>query len=97
MPSASLIALLSSVALPSSDTASPSTTPHGSLTPLFLTDRQVALLLGCARASVWRAVQDDAGFPRPVRLIGRRVGWRVCEIEQWAAALPPARSNARPE
>jgi predicted DNA-binding transcriptional regulator AlpA len=62
---------------------SSTTAPH--VAPLFLSDRQVAHRLGCSRASVWRAVHSDIDFPKPVRLIGRRVGWWNSEIDEWAA------------
>ncbi|MBL6080219.1 AlpA family phage regulatory protein [Belnapia sp. T18] len=62
----------------------------GNSAPLIASDREVARLLGCARATVWRAVHTDDSFPRPVRLLGRRVGWRISEIEAWLAAREPA-------
>ena len=65
--------------------------PPGSPAPLFWSDKQVAHRIGCGRASVWRAVRDDAGFPKPYRLIGRRIGWKVAEVEAWAAGRESAR------
>ncbi len=66
------------------------TAPSATTPPLFVNDREVARLLGCARATVWRALADPS-FPRPVRLLGRRVAWRVSEVEEWAAARERAR------
>jgi len=52
---------------------------------LFLSDREVAERLGVARSSVWRAVHHEPGFPKPVRLLGRRIGWHAHEIEAWSS------------
>ena len=69
-----------------------SVTPAPALpSSLFWSDKQVAHRIGCGRASVWRAVRDDADFPKPYRLIGRRIGWKVTEVEEWAAGRELAR------
>jgi Predicted transcriptional regulator len=34
-------------------------------------------------------------FPRPVRLLGRHVGWRSDEVDQWIRSRPPARTDSR--
>jgi predicted DNA-binding transcriptional regulator AlpA len=69
---------------------SPASAP-ASLSSLFWSDKQVAHRIGCGRASVWKAVRDDADFPKPYRLIGRRIGWKVTEIDAWAARREFAR------
>lgn len=35
-----------------------------------------------------QALIRDAGFPKPVRLVGRFRGWRVEEVAAWTASRP---------
>lgn len=35
-----------------------------------------------------KSPKHDATFPRPVKLAGNAVGWRLDELQQWVAALP---------
>ena len=51
---------------------------------------EVLRRVGVSRATVYRWIANGAGFPRPVKLGVRAVGWRSDEIEAWLADLPSA-------
>lgn len=55
--------------------------------PLYLELESVAAAVGLGMATIQRLVRDDS-FPKPRQLSGRRVGWLVREIEEWAEARP---------
>lgn len=58
---------------------------------LLISDRELAGLLGCSRALVWRL--NSAGqVPEPVH-IGGLTRWRKAEIESWVAAGAPPRTR----
>jgi predicted DNA-binding transcriptional regulator AlpA len=71
------------LSIPNSITANPA--PHAGVAPLFMSDRGTARRLNCSRSSIWRAIDSDPTFPRPYRLLGRRIGWRTSEVDEWAA------------
>ncbi len=48
---------------------------------------EVAGLLTLATATVQKMVREDA-FPKPRQLSGRRVGWLLREVEEWAETRP---------
>jgi prophage regulatory protein len=48
--------------------------------------REVCVLIGVCRATVYRWVSEGA-FPQPVRISDRAVRWKVDEIEAWREAL----------
>lgn len=59
---------------------------------------EVADLLTLATATIQKLVREDA-FPKPRQLSGRRVGWLLREVEEWAEQrpvselLPPANTS----
>ncbi|MFC5548161.1 helix-turn-helix transcriptional regulator [Massilia aerilata] len=55
--------------------------------PIYLELEAVAAAVALAATTVQRLVRDGE-FPRPRQLSGRRVGWLVREIEEWAEARP---------
>lgn len=60
---------------------------------------EVAGLLTLATATIQKMVREDA-FPKPRQLSGRRVGWLLREVEEWAeqrpvSDLPPPRNTSR--
>lgn len=57
------------------------------LKPLYLELESVSAALGLGVATIQRLVRQDS-FPKPRQLSGRRVGWLVREIEEWAEARP---------
>jgi excisionase family DNA binding protein len=62
-------------------------------TPLLLSDREAAALLGIGRATFWRYV--GAGrLPRPVKL-GNVTRWRRAELEAAIDALSADAAEAR--
>ncbi|MGH7067496.1 MAG: helix-turn-helix transcriptional regulator [Acetobacteraceae bacterium] len=54
----------------------------------LVAEPEVKLLTGLSRAHRWR-LEADGKFPCRVRVGTHAVRWRVQEIRQWAAALPP--------
>jgi prophage regulatory protein len=46
-------------------------------------------MTGIARSTILSLVKTG-GFPRPLQLSPRTVGWRVSEIEKWLADRPTA-------
>lgn len=55
--------------------------------PLYLELTAVAAAVSLAEATIQREVRDGK-FPAPRQLSGRRVGWLVREIEEWAENRP---------
>ncbi|MBF0427210.1 MAG: AlpA family transcriptional regulator [Magnetococcales bacterium] len=42
---------------------------------------------GLCRTGIYNRVREG-GFPRPVNLGGRAVGWRESDVEDWLASRP---------
>lgn len=40
-----------------------------------------------SKSTVYRAIEND-GFPKPIKLSGRSVGWFLDEVEDWFANRP---------
>jgi predicted DNA-binding transcriptional regulator AlpA len=59
-----------------------------SLKPLVVEAADAARLCGVSRTS-WYSLRAAGKIPRPVRL-GRRVLWRVAELEDWVKEGCPA-------
>lgn len=55
--------------------------------PLFLDLPTVATAVALAETTVQKLVRDKE-FPPPRKLSGRRVGWLVREVEEWAEGRP---------
>ncbi|MFM0391222.1 helix-turn-helix transcriptional regulator [Paraburkholderia phytofirmans] len=68
--------------------------------PLYLDLETVCTIVSLAPATVQLLVRQDQ-FPKPRLLSGRRVGWLLREIEEWAEQrpisdlLPPPNTGAR--
>ena len=60
-----------------------------SLRPIFVRLPDVQSLLGVGRTTVCALLRDDPDFPRPIKIGGRNVAFRLTEIEEWAAAQRP--------
>lgn len=61
--------------------------------------KDVSALTGLAKATIYKYIQDEPGFPQPVPLSssaarGAPVGFVLAEVQQWAASRIAAR-NAR--
>jgi prophage regulatory protein len=55
--------------------------------------RDVCKRVGFAGTSgLYRAMERE-GFPRPIRLGERQVGWLVCEIDDWIDRAVTARND----
>lgn len=61
-----------------------------SIKPAFLDLPGLASYLALSESTVQKLVREDAQFPRCRLLSGRRVGWRVPEVEAWAESRPVA-------
>ncbi len=57
--------------------------------PLVIRDSEAAKMLGISRGA-FRKLNDSGKVPAPVRL-GRRVLWRVAELEAWLESGCPPR------
>lgn len=55
--------------------------------PLFLDRDAVALAVSLSVPTVERMVAGGI-FPQPKQLTGKRVGWLVREVEEWAESRP---------
>lgn len=69
--------------------------------PLYLELEAVASVVALAATTIQRLVREGT-FPKPRQLSGRRVGWLVREIEEWAEGrpvsdLPPPANTSRKE
>jgi prophage regulatory protein len=68
--------------------------------PIYLDLTEVAAATTLAAATIQKLVRDEA-FPKPRQLSGRRVGWLVREVEEWAEQrpvsdlLPPENTSRR--
>ncbi|XYJ11782.1 helix-turn-helix transcriptional regulator [Telluria sp. B2] len=67
--------------------------------PLYLELDAAAEAVALAPTTVQRLVRAGE-FPQPRQLSGRRVGWLVRELEEWAearpvSALPPPENTSR--
>ncbi len=55
--------------------------------PIYVDLPTVAALVSLSEASIQNLVRDDA-FPKSRLLSGRRVGWLLREVNEWAEARP---------
>jgi prophage regulatory protein len=55
--------------------------------PLYLELPAVAEVIALAPATIQRCVREGT-FPAPRQISGRRVGWLVRELEEWAESRP---------
>jgi prophage regulatory protein len=69
------------------------------LKPIYLELTAVSEAISLAATTIQREVREGT-FPAPRQISGRRVGWLVREIEEWAESrpksdLPPPRNTGR--
>jgi prophage regulatory protein len=55
---------------------------------IFLQDKAVAQRYGVARPTVWRWVNSNPGFPKPVHLTPGCSRWRLEDLEAWERTRP---------
>jgi predicted DNA-binding transcriptional regulator AlpA len=56
--------------------------------------KEVIRLTGLSKSTIKRRVNDPAnGFPKPIPLSLRRIGWRAGEVKAWIAGIEGARST----
>ena len=63
---------------------------------MILRIRDVCSELGVSRASVYRLLQSE-GFPKPLKLGKRAIGWERDHIQQWVKSLRSARQTEQAE
>ena len=56
---------------------------------LVLSERQAADAIGLGHTQLRRLRMDGKG-PRAIHLSERRIGYRLCHLEEWVAARPAA-------
>lgn len=66
------------------DTRGVVTIPGGG--DLLLRRPDVELRTGLKRSSLYRTMEQDRSFPRPVRISARAVAWSAAEVDQWIEA-----------
>lgn len=76
-------------------------TPKISLPPIFLDLPTVASTVALSTAAIERLERDGA-FPKRRLLSGRRVGWLLREVQEWAESrpvsnLPPPPNTGAPK
>lgn len=50
--------------------------------------RDVEILTGLKRSTIYALMRDGGGMPKPVRLTTRAVAWREDDIQAWCASRP---------
>lgn len=55
--------------------------------PMYLELPEVVSVTTLAEATIQKMVRENE-FPKPRQLSGRRVGWLVREVEEWAETRP---------
>ena len=49
----------------------------------LLTRREVQDRLAVSRTSIYRLLESDKSFPRPIRLAGTTLRWRENAVQSW--------------
>lgn len=68
--------------------------------PAYLDMPSACAFVALSESTLQKMVRED-DFPKPRQLSGRRVGWLVRELEEWAESrpvsdlLPPANTGAK--
>ncbi len=60
------------------------------MTTNYMRDVQLAARYGVHRMALWRWLNEDPTFPRPIRLSARCTRWKASDIEEWEAAKQAA-------
>lgn len=55
--------------------------------PIFLTIETLSSVIGLSKSTIEKEVRENR-FPKPRQLSGRRTGWLMREIEDWAEGRP---------
>lgn len=71
------------------------------VTPIFMDLPTVALVVALSESTVQELVRQGQ-FPQPRQMSGRRVGWLVREVQEWAESrpvsnLPPPPNTSAPK
>lgn len=77
-----LTAHLAAVSLPAPVVLETPASTGATKTPAVISMKQVQLLTGLGRSTVWRLVSDGR-FPAKVQLSNGRVGWIESQVAQW--------------
>jgi len=66
--------------------------PLSACRPLLVSARKAAALIDVS-ASTWARLQAAGKIPRPIKLTGGTVRWRIDDLRAWAAAGCPNRKR----
>ena len=70
------------------------------VSPKYLDLKSAAVYVALSETTMQKSIRENA-FPKPRLLAGRRVGWLVRELDEWAEArpvsdqLPPPNTGGR--
>ncbi|WP_371311882.1 helix-turn-helix transcriptional regulator [Pseudovibrio flavus] len=56
------------------------------LSNVYVSDKQLAERWSVSRQTIWRWIESDPTFPKPVKLSPRCTRWRLPEVEEWEKA-----------
>lgn len=59
-------------------------TPSVSADDRFITDREVARMIGGSRSWIWQLTKEGR-FPTPIKLSERCTRWRLSAVQTWMA------------
>ncbi len=60
------------------------------ITPELYRLRDLCIVLGVGRSTVYQLLETDPSFPPRVQIARRAVRWRRAEIEEWVLSRPAA-------
>ena len=52
----------------------------------FLNPAAVADRIGMSRSTIYKLIETDPSFPKPIRMLPRSPRWRVADIDRWIAS-----------
>ena len=62
-------------------------------TPNMISVKSLAARLMLTKSSIYRLLDEDPGFPRPIRLTGRRIAFLEPEVDAYIQARIDARDQ----
>lgn len=51
--------------------------------------KEILKILGISKSTLYRLLNDDPTFPKPIRLGARRVGFRDTDLKDWVDSQNP--------
>lgn len=56
--------------------------------PIYADLETVAAMLSVSDSTIQKLTREESSFPKPRKISGRRVGWLIREIGEWAESRP---------